>query len=156
MVAALLLVDLYFGETSSIYKQLVLEERIVDFLGGSYPLQRDPGLIFISSRVKDPAHLDRVQSELDRVIAEAQENPPSAQRLEDLKSRIQYDFLMDLDTPAKVASSLYSFLAITGDIGSVDALYRAIQEVTPEDVQNAAKAYLRSERRTIAVLRGTN
>ena len=152
--AARLLCDLSFGETSAIYKKLVLDEQVVEFVNSDLTPSRDPSLLGIFSRVKDPAKIDYVVSELDRVVAEVQASPPDAQRLADLKSRLKYDFLMDLDTPANVMNQLVRIIAITGGLEAVETYYRTIDQVTPEDVQKAAQSLLRNERRTIAVLRG--
>ena len=81
---------------------------------------------------------------------------PDAQRLDDLKSRLRYGFLMRLDTPDRVASSLARIVAITGGLDAVDALYETYAAVTPEDVQSAAKRYLTPTRRTVATLRGAD
>ena len=151
---ASLMCDLGFGETSEIYKKLVLEEQWVEFIAADYDANRDPGLLTILSRVKDPERVDDVLAEIDRVVAGLQKEPPKAERLADLKSRLKYDFLMNLDTPANVMGRLVRLIAVTGDVGSVDALYRTMDKVTPEDVQQAAQKYLVQEQRTVAVLRG--
>ena len=155
-VASELLCDLAFGETSAAYKKLVLDERIAESISAFAPQNRDPGLLSITSRVKDPSHIDTVIAEIDRVVAEMKENPPDPGRLEDLKSRIKYSFLMNLDTPSNVAGSIYNFLATTGDLNSVDTYLRTVEQVTPEDVQKAAQELLVPERRTVGILRGEN
>lgn len=151
---ARLLCDLGFGETSEIYKKLVLEEQLVEFITADYDANRDPGLLTILSRVKDPERVDDVLAEIDRVVAGLKKEPPKAERLADLKSRLKYDFLMNLDTPANVMNRLVRLIAVTGNVGSVDALYRTMDKVTPEDVQQSAQKYLVQEQRTVAVLRG--
>ncbi len=153
-MGAALLCDLAFGETSDIYKKLVLEEQVIEFINASFNFNRDPGLIDIITRVKDPSKVDYVLSEIDRVIAEAQEQAPDAGRLADLQARLKYNFLMNLDTPSNVAGSLVRLIAVTGGIAAVDELYRTYEKVTPEDVRTAARDYLVSDRRTVAVLRG--
>lgn len=153
-VAGMLLCDLAFGETSDIYKKLVLDEQVVDILQAGLNFNRDPGLIDLIARVKDEDKIDYVQSELDRVIAKVRETPPSAESLADLKSRQKYDFLMGLDTPMAVARSLSQFIAITGSHEAIDTLYNTMNEVTPEDVATAAREYFVTEKRTIAVLKG--
>ncbi|MEM7582363.1 MAG: pitrilysin family protein [Acidobacteriota bacterium] len=155
-MAGALLCDLAFGSTSEIYKKLVLDEQIVEMIAADFNFNRDPGVIDILTRVKDPERVDYVISEIDRVIAEAQAAPPDGERLSDLQNRLKYDFLMNLDTPNNVARRLVRLLAITGDMSSVDRLYRSYARVTPEDVQQAAQKYFVSERRTIGVLRGEN
>ena len=155
-VAADLLAELAFGETSDLHKKLVIDEQVVEFLQAGMNLDRDPGLWNVISRVKDPAKLDYVQSEIDRVVAEYQETLADEQRLADLKSRLKYGFLMQLETPDQVASSLARLISATGGIEVIDEMYLAYEAVTPEDVRAAAKKYLNPDRRTIAVLKGSN
>src|SRR5690606_1691738 len=59
-VAADLLADLAFGETSEAYRRLVLDEQVVEFLEADASWNRDPGLLDIIARVKDPAKVDYV------------------------------------------------------------------------------------------------
>jgi len=153
-VAADLLAELAFGETSEIYNKLVLDEQVVEFLAADANVNRDPGLIDIISRVKDPSKVDYVLGEIDRTIAEYQSSTPDPARLADLKSRIKYAFLMGLDTPDHVAGGLARIISTTGGIEAVDELLTAYDSITPEEVQAAAAKYLTSDQRTIAVLKG--
>ena len=153
-VGAVLLCDLAFGETSDIYKKLVLDEQVIEFINADYNFNRDPGLIDIIARVKDPEKVDYVISEIDRVIREVQAQAPEAARLADLQARLKYNFLMNLDTPAHVARRLVRIIAVTGGIDAVDRLYRSYGKVTPDDVLKAANKYFVTEQRTVAVLRG--
>ena len=154
LVAATLLCELAFGETSAIHKKLVLDEQVVEFISAEVNFNRDPGLLDIITRVKDPEKVDYVISEIDRTIAQYQESMPDTQRLTDLKSRLRYDFLMGLDTPMNVARGVVRFVAITGGIEAVDALYKSYEWVSAEQVREAARYYLVPQRRTVAILRG--
>ena len=78
-----------------------------------------------------------------------------ARRLEDLKRRQRYQFLMNLDTPDRVAGGLARFVAITGGIEIVEKLYAAIDAVTLEDIRTAATRYFVPEGRTVVVLKGS-
>jgi zinc protease len=153
-VAADLLAELAFGETSEIYEKLVLEEQVVEFLAADADVQRDPGLMNIISRVKDPSKVDYVLGEIDRTVAEYRGSSPDPSRLADLKSRIKYGFLMNLDTPDHVAGSLARVISATGGIEAVDELLSAYDSITSEEVQAAAVKYLDPDQRTIAVLKG--
>jgi zinc protease len=155
-VAADLLAELAFGETSDLYKKLVIEEQVVEFLQAGMNLNRDPGLWNIITRVKDPAKIDYVIGEIDRVVAESKETLADPGRVADLKSRLKYGFLMGLETPDQVAGGLSRVISATGGIEAIDDMYVAYEAVTPEDVQTAAKKYLDADRRTVAVLKGKN
>ena len=71
-----------------------------------------------------------------------------------MKSNYRYSFLMDMDTPDAVAGSIARFVAITGGVEAVDTFYATVAEVTPDDVRDAARRFLKPERLTVAVLEG--
>ena len=152
-VAADLLAALAFGETSQIYRQLVLDEKVVELLDVETSPHRDPGLFDITVTVKEPDQVDHVLAVIDATIAAYREMPPDAARLADLQRRVRYGFLMNLETPAEVAARLARLIAVTGDLDAVRALYASYAAVTPADVQTAAQRYLSAERRTVGVLR---
>jgi zinc protease len=152
-VAADLLTDLSFGETSETYRRLVLEEQVVEHIDAYAPDHRDPNLLTISARVKDPAKVDYVLGVIDATVAAARAAPPDAARLAALKRRLKYGFVMGLQTPEAVAARLAQFIALTGDLDGIRTLYATYGAVTPEDVQRAAQTYLVAAHRTVGVLR---
>jgi zinc protease len=152
MVSGLLLGDLLFGETSPLYRKLVLDEQRVQRLFSSFDYDRDPGLWGAIAMVKDPADVGAVEAEIWAAMERLKVGGVSARALDDIRSRFRYGFLSDLTTPDEVAQNLARFAAITGDVEVVDDLFAALEEVTPEDVVEAARHYLRSERSTVATL----
>ena len=154
LVGAELLCALAFGETSEFHKKMVLDEQVIEFVSADVNRNRDPGLLDIVTRVKDPAKVEYVLNEIDATLAHYKETPPDAQRLNDLKSRLKYDFLMGLDTPMNVARALVRPIAVTGGVEAIDVLYRTYGTMTPKEVQNAARKYMLPQRRTVAILRG--
>ncbi len=76
------------------------------------------------------------------------------EKLNQLKRRDKYAFLMSLDTPEHVAGGLARFVALSGGIEIVDRYYAALERVTPDDIREAARKYLVPERRTVVVLKG--
>lgn len=153
-VAALLLGDLAFGENSDLYKRLVIKEQKVQFISASTPLNRDMPLFEIYSMVKKAEDVSYVRDAIYATIEEFAKNPVEEKRLNDLKRRNKYGFLMGLDTPDKVAGGLARFVALTGGIEVVDQLYRQLDLITPQDVMSAARRYFVPERRTVVVLKG--
>ena len=152
-VAADLFADLAFGETSSAYRKLVLDEQVVEFLDASASYNRDPGLLEISTRVKDAGKVDYVLGVIDATVAEYRAAPPDAERLAALQRRLRYGFLMGLQTPDSVAQRVAPFIAVGGDLRGLDRLHATYAAITPADVQAAAERYLRAEQRTVGVLR---
>src|SRR5688572_22165613 len=152
-VAADLFADLAFGETSEAYRRLVLDEQVVEDLDASAAYNRDPGLLEIYARVKDPAKVEYVLGVIDETTTKFRAEPPDAARLADLQRRLRYGFLMGLQTPDDVAERVAQFVALSGDLTGLDRLHATYAAITPADVQAAAESYLRAERRTVGVLR---
>lgn len=153
-VAALLLADLAFGETSDLRKKLLLKEQRIQNLASSVPMNRDQPLFEIVSMVKKPEDIDYVRDEIYRTLEDFKTKPVDSTRLQDLKRRNKYAFLMALDTPDAVAARLARFIALTGDIAVIDQLYAAMETITPDDIMRAAKKYFTPERRNLVVLKG--
>jgi len=148
-----LLVDLSFGETSEVYRRLVLQEQALEYLEAAATPNRDPSLLDVSARIKDPEQIERVIAELDAAAARATEELVDTARLENLKTRKRYDLLMQLDSPDSVARALCRPLAIDGDVEGLEQRYATYATLTPAELRAAARSVLAPSRRTIGVLR---
>jgi zinc protease len=152
MVAAMLIAELGFGETSPAYKKLVLDEQRAESLEGDFGMNRDPGLWSVVAMVKEPNNVKAVERDLWAAIDELRKTPVSAQRLDDVRSHMKYRFLSRLSTPNRIAGSLARFAAITGDISCIDQMYATLATVTPDDVRRAADQFLVKDHCTVAIL----
>ena len=152
MVAGTLLGELAFGETSELYRRLVLDEQRVQSLTPGFELNRDPGLWDVTAVVKDPADVAAVEGEIWGAVRALAEHPVDQARLDAVRSHLKYGFLSGLTSPPRVASQVARFIALTGDLGAIDALWATYPRITPADVQRAARRYLTPERSTVAVL----
>lgn len=153
-VAALLMGDLAFGENSDIYKKLVIQEQKVQFIASSIPMNRDLPLFEIYSMIKKEEDIGYVRDEVYRTIEEFKTKPVDQKKLNDLKRRNKYSFLMGLDTPDNVAGGLARLVALTGGIEVVDRLYTQFDTITAQDIMQAAAHYFVPEQRTVVVLKG--
>ena len=153
-VAAILLGELAFGSNSDLYKKLVLNDQKVEFIGADIPMNRDTPLFEIDTMVKNAADIDAVRDEIYKTVERFQSQPPESAKLDQVKRRNRYAFAMSLDAPDHVAGHLARIVALTGDIEAVEKLYAAFDQVTPEDIQKAARKYFQPERRTVVVLKG--
>ncbi len=152
MPAMDLLSQLVFSKTSDLFRKLVIEQQLVEFVQGRQPDSRDPGLFEIYTRVKDPKNIGLVRNEIDKAIEEAMEKPVSAERLKDIKSYLKYQYAMGLDNPNSVASGISHYIQLTGDPESVNRVYRLYDQITPEDIMRVAKKYLTKTNRTTVIL----
>ena len=152
--AARLLNELAFGETSELYKKLVIRDQKVQFLFADVPMNRDMPLFNIVTMIKNPDDIDAVRKDIERTIKEFQTTLVDEKKLVEVKRHDKYAFLDGLDSPDKVAESLVRYIALTGGIEVVDQLYAEYDRVTPEDVRRAAQEYYQPQRCTVAVLKG--
>ena len=152
MTAGLLIDALAFGQTSDLYRRLVLEEQLVQGLDTSFDMNRDPGLWAILASVKDPADLPTVEAAIWDTAQRLQRTPVDPARLDAVRSNYKYGFLSSLSTPNGVAQNLARFIALSGDLEVVDTLFATLDKVTPADVQRAAQLYLQPARSTVGVL----
>ncbi len=152
--AARLLASLAFGDTSELYKKLVIRQQKVEFLAADVPMNRDAPLWTIVTMIKNPQDIDSVQKDIQATIKEFQTTPVSQQKLAEVKRHDKYEFLDRLDSPERVAEALVRYIAVTGGIEAVDRIYAEYDRVTPEDILRAAKKYYQPQRCTIAVLKG--
>lgn len=153
MLAGKLIDELCFGETSPLYKKLVLEEQRVEQFLTDFDYKRDPGLCIIFAVVKDPADVANIEKEIMATLADVTKNGVAAERLKSVVSRGKYGFLSSLSTPSDVNERLAPFIALTGDIACVDEMFKTRDLLTSEDIKNAAKQYFTVERSTVATLR---
>jgi len=154
MAAGVLLGELAFGETSDVYRELVLDKRLVQRLTTDFGYSRDPGLWAVIAMVGREDAVEAVKAAVEGAANRYKDNPPEPASLDALKRNFRYSFLMRMDTPDRVAGSLAQFVALTGGIEAVDQFFETLEHVTPQDIKSAAQRFLRPERRTVAVLKG--
>ncbi len=152
-VASMALAELAFGETSAIYRALVLDEQLVEGIEAGASDTRDPGLWMIHAVVKDPAQVDTVMARIDQTVAQFRDTLVAADELDAVKAHMKYRFLLGLDTPRAVAESAADIIGISGDLEAVETLYATLAQVTPEDVRAAAQEWLRDQQRTVVLVR---
>ncbi|MGW8257894.1 MAG: M16 family metallopeptidase [Thermoguttaceae bacterium] len=152
--AARLLNDLAFGETSELYKKLVIREQKVEFLYADVPENRDMPLFKIITMIKNPQDIAAVEKDIEETIKHFQASLVSGQRLAQVKRHDKYAFLDSLDSPDHVAVALSRYIALTGGIEAVNQLYATSERVSPENVREAAKKFYQPQRCTIALVKG--
>jgi zinc protease len=134
-----LLVDLWFGHTSDVYRRLVEEEQTVDQLLALAPDTVDPGLITIAARVKQIADVVSVRDALLETAAQAAHSTVPAKRLAAAVAHRRYDFLRRLDDTETIAATLARYVHYARTTRTVEELFRTYARVTPREVREAAR-----------------
>src|SRR5262245_24118071 len=144
--------DLYFGETSDLYKKLVVSEQKVDELNADVPTNVDASLFTVLARIKNPADAVYVRDQILATFARARGSRMSADRLNDAKSHNRYSLTRSIDSTERVATVVARYAAFRRSYETVNALYRTLDSVTADDLQNAARKYFSDTRLIVTTL----
>ncbi len=140
-----LLFELEFGETSDLYRKLVVEEQIVDALFTDTGPNVDPGLQTVMARLKRPEDAVRVRDEILGAFARARAAPPDPKRLEDEKAHSRNAFARRLDSTDEIAAAVARFTVFGRSYETLNRLFRTAAALSPQDVLAAARTYFRDE-----------
>ncbi len=148
--AALDLVSqLLFSENAPLYQELVVDEQLVDFIGGGASFHRDPYLFTVTTRLRSAEALGEVEATVQRYLQGLKEEPVDRARLDRIKSHLRYDLALDLDSAPSVAVIVAEFLNLTAEPESINRLYDQYQRVTPEDVQRVTREIFKESNQTV-------
>ena len=147
-----LLYDLHFGETSELYRKLVVEEQIVDALFTETGPNVDPGLHTVYARLKRPEDAVRVRDEILRAFAAARAAPPEPARLADEISHARNAFVRHLDSTDAIAGAVARFAAFERSSQTLNQLFRTAAALTPADLHAAARTWFTDARLVVTTL----
>ena len=142
-----------FGPASVLYKSLVLDSHQAVALQSWYGDHREPALFDFVATAREEKDLQPILQVIGQTLARLQAEGPDPKLLASVKSNQHYGMLMAFETPAAIAGALAGAAAPTGDPASLNALARAMDEVTPADVQAFAAQYLVAKNQTVVMLR---
>jgi zinc protease len=141
-----------FGETSPLYKALVLDEQRVVLLAAEAEAKRDPGLFSVVARVRDLADVAKVRARIEAALSDSAKTLINPVRLEAIKSHLRYAFAGTLDSPDAVALGVGQSIATTGRPDAMNDLYAAYDRLTPADLKRVAARYFAQANETVVVL----
>ena len=134
------LAELLFAERAPLYKRLVIKEQKVESLSGSADPHVDPNLFAVLARVKKPEDLGYVEKTIDEEIARVAKEGVDDKTLAEVLSHVKYGFAGQLSTADKSATTAAMFVALTGDLASINEYFALYDKVTPADVKRVAQS----------------
>jgi zinc protease len=141
-----------FGETSPLYRSLVLDEQKVVLLSADAEAKRDPGLFTIAVRVRKPEDVAEVRKRIESALSEAASSPIDAARLAAIKDHLRYAFAGSLDSADAVAQAVGQSIATAGRPDAWNDLYAAYDRLIPADLQRVAGRYFARANETVVTL----
>jgi len=147
------LAELLFAERAPLYKRLVIQEQKVETLMGSNDAHVDPNLFTVLARIKKPADLAYVEKAIHDEMARIAREGVDEKTLADVLSHVKYLFAGQLSTADKTAYQASTFLALTGDLDSINAYFALYDKVTSADVKRVAGTILVPANRTVVTMK---
>jgi zinc protease len=140
------------GRSSRIYQRLVKKDGLATSAYSWNSVQRDPGLLQFSVSPLAESLLPRVESAIADEIERLKRQPPTDRELQRVRNAITAARMFDKDDISDVAYTLAANHLLTGDWRDAERYYAAIDAVTPEQVQDFCRRYLKPDLRTVGTL----
>lgn len=151
------LLELAVGETSPLYKRLVLDEQRVEKLThGADWKRRDPWILSVDAVLRDATERDAIVAAIQGELDRAARGEIDADRLAAIRSNLRYARLMALDTPGDVGGYLAEIIGLSGDVEDAERMLEGYAQVTAADVARVAKAHFAAPQQIEISLTGTS
>ena len=147
-----LISSLGFSQTSELYQKLVIKEQKVDTIFADFEDHRDPYLLTVVARVKDPKDVEYTKAEIIKAFDSYKTTPVAADKLNAVKSNLKYGFALSLDNSEAIAANLAPYISLKRTPETLNKLYDLYAAVTPQDIQQMAQKYFVESKRTTVVL----
>jgi zinc protease len=144
---------LTFGKTSRLYRALTDQSLTIN-VSSWYNPTRDPGLFTLFGVLASDVSHDTVEREIWGEIERVKEHGVTGEEVKAAVARIKAQAAFDRDGSFAVAAQLNEAIAI-GDWAFYATFPERIAQVTPEQVQAAARKYLNPEQSTVGYFRPT-
>ncbi len=144
--------QVYFGQNSDVYQDLVVNRQLADALFFYSPDRKDPGLIYILARMTSQDNYPEVQQAILDTLVKARTDMAETNKLNDIKSAARYGFANALDNSEAIGDMMASVVQYNRDPEFINQQYAQLDQVTAADVQWAANKYLVDDGRIMVTL----
>jgi zinc protease len=131
------------GETSRLYKTLVIDKKLAVEAGASYDgHNRGPGSFVVYAVPRDGVSFDTLETAMDQVIATMFRAPPEEGEFNRAKTQLIADYTYSHDNQYLLAQDYGTALSIGLTVEDVEDWPNRIRAVQAADVRKAAQTYL--------------
>ncbi|HEV2149682.1 MAG TPA: pitrilysin family protein [Longimicrobiaceae bacterium] len=148
-VLGLILAD---GKNSRLYRRLVYEDQLAQWVSASQNGQSLAGQFGVTVRAKAGVDLDRIEQIVNEEVERIRREPPSPREVERAVNNIEASFIRRLQSNLAVADQLNAYAVYTGNPGYLGEDLGRYRAVTPQAVQQAARQYLGTGRVVLSVV----
>jgi zinc protease len=141
------------GQSSAIYRDLVVDREICTSIGGSVTPFRSPGLWEVGASLQRGHTAEEVLGRFDEHLDRILRAGIADIEVERTRARLLTEFYSGLRTAHGKAAQLGEYETTAGDYRELFAVPAALRAVTAADLLAVAKRYLVAERRTVLIAR---
>jgi len=147
-----MLLEIYFGETSATYQELVTNKQLTDNLYAFAPSHKDPELIYIATRLSKAENYNKVKDIIVNTLVKARSETVENSKLNDLKSSERYNFATSLDNSETIGAILAGVVQRNRDPELINQQFASLKKVTVDDLNTVANKYLVDDGRIMVSL----
>lgn len=136
------------GQSSRMYQKLVKEKEVFTAISAFSMGSIDPGMLVVNGMVKDGIDLKDAETEIRGVMEELIDKGPTEEEVEKVKNQA-FSTLEFGETEVMNRAMNLAFSRLSGDAGYVNREGAAIDAVTPDDIQRAARETLREQNASV-------
>lgn len=141
------------GYSSRLQQTLVRDQKVASTVASHYsPFRRGDTLLVISATPTHNTSLDTLQTALWTTLKSLKKNPASTRELKKVKAQLFSQLIYQQDSLQHQASQIGQYASLGLPWDSNLTLMSIIEDISPEDIQTAAKRYLIADHATIAEL----
>ncbi len=147
-----LMSEAYFSQSSDLYKELVIDKQLVQFVGTYFPDRKDPQLLYIYAQLKDPKFANEVKEAISKTLVKARTELVDEKELESIKNNSKYSFARTLNSTGSIASTLASYVHFERDPEFLNRLYATSAKITAQDIRQYANEYFIDKNLTLMTM----
>jgi zinc protease len=143
------------GESSRIYKRMVIEENSALYVGGGYLELEDPGMVYSYAILNYDCPNEIGENQMKEEIQKIKTDPVSDSDLEKAKNTLEVTYYRQIRFLEKRAAGLAYFETTAGDWSLFENLVPQARAVTKEKILTIARKYFTKSNRTVVYLTPT-
>lgn len=141
------------GESARLSKHLIREKQVASFIDASYdPFSRMNSLIVISAYPKEGVSMQQLKEAIWQEIVALQTQPITEAELNRAKVQYKAQDIYSQDSISDQAMQIGGLESVGLSWKTKDAFLKAVEGVTPQDVQQAALRYFDKDGLTVGIL----
>jgi len=141
------------GRSSRLYRRLVIQDRVAaNVISATGPGNLYPGLFHVDAMPLAPHTTGEVEAAIQEELRRLGKSPPDDMELQRVRNQLEASDVRRLSSHLGLALQLAESEALYGSWRRTFAFNRAMQAVTPEDIQRVVIKYFRDENLTVATL----